>query len=125
VHLVTLSGAVDVAASERTGTAEIDQQRMYAAFAEIQPTSVAEHEGRPGDPARGMRLARGLDAVALVSGARAPLAELSEVAARGTTGVVLLVDPVAATGSSGAGSVQILRGPRSVDLIRLWDRAVA
>jgi uncharacterized protein (DUF58 family) len=124
VHVVTVSGAVDVAVSERAGSAEPDQRRMYAALADVQLSSVAIQHGRPGDRARGMRLARGLDAVAVVSGARAPLEQLSDVASRGSTGVVLLVDPED-TKATTAGSVQILRAPNSTHLARLWDRAVA
>lgn len=123
VHLVTVSGAVDVAVSERAGPAELDQQRMYAALADIQPSLAVRHEGKPGGRARGMRLARGLDAVAVVSGAQAPLTELSEIASRGSSGVVLLVDPED-TAATTAGSVHILRGPHATDLARLWDRAV-
>lgn len=123
VHLVTLSGTVDVEASQRAASAEPDQQRMYAALADLQPSPVDWHEVQPRDRGRGMRLARGLDAVAVVSGSRASLEELSMVAARGSTGVVLLVDPEE-TGATTAGSVQILRASHSTELARLWDRAV-
>ena len=123
VHLVTTSGAVDVQVSERIGAAEVDVQRMYAALAEVQAG-----EDDPNHPARGMRLpARALDSVAVVSGAEARADVLSAIAARGATGVVLLVDhgggdPIAT--ASGAGAVQVLRGPRSIDLARLWDRII-
>lgn len=122
VHLVTISGAVDVATSERPGSAEVEIQRMYAALAEIQPTSAGDHEGRPGDRARGMRLARGLDAVAVISGSLAPLQDLLDVAGRGTSGTVLIVDPASGPTTSATGSVHILRGPHSIELAELWDR---
>lgn len=122
VHLVTTSGTIDVTASGLAGTLQPDHQRLYAALAEIEPTPVAGQEGRPGSHARGMRLARGLDVVAVVSGARAPLSELTKAAARGATGMVLLIDP-GNTGTASLGDVQVLRGPHSAGLARLWDRA--
>ncbi|NNG18032.1 DUF58 domain-containing protein [Naumannella sp. ID2617S] len=123
VHLVTLSGAVDVAVSERIGAAEVDAQRVYAALAEVQPG------GDPSeDPTRGMRLpARALDSVAVVSGAEARVDVLASIAARGATGVVLVLDNSGGeqiSTAAGAGGVRVLRAPRSLDLARLWDRVV-
>ena len=75
---------------------------------------------------RGMRLpARALDSVAVISGSRSRVDLLSAIAARGATGVVLLVDDSGAdeiASASSSGGVRVLRGPRSLDLAKLWDR---
>lgn len=117
MHLLSTSGAIDVPVSERIGAAETDARRIYEALAEIQPSL---------NPPR-MRLPKAaLDSVAVVSGALAPLDELTSHATRGASGAVLIVDnsggrPVS---SGGSGGVTVLRGPRSQDLAALWDRTV-
>ncbi|GAB3715371.1 DUF58 domain-containing protein [Mariniluteicoccus flavus] len=117
VHLLSTSGAVDVVVSERIGAAEVDAQRLYAALAEVQAS-----EGGSGS----MRLPkRALDCVAVVSGSEATLNSLEMSASRGATGVILIVDHTTSVSPPSGGSATILRGPRSIDLTQLWDRAVS
>lgn len=119
LHLVTTSGVIDVPVSERLGAAEVDAQRVYAALAEVQP----------GDADDLLRLpARALDSVAVTSGSQAPVDELSVIAGRGATPVVLVVDTeggesVGSQSGSG-GSVSVLRAADSVRLAQLWDRTI-
>lgn len=117
MHLLTTSGSVDVPVSERIGAHDTDARRVHEALAEVETTLRPDH----------MRLPkRTLDSVAVVSGALAPLDELTGFAARGASGAVLIVDnsgdrPV----SGGAGDgVTVLRGPRSKDVAALWDQVV-
>lgn len=116
VHLLSTTGAVDVVVAARIGAAEVDAQRLYAALAEIDVV----------DGTMGLRLpGRALDCVAVVSGSEAALPELEAIASRGATGVLLLVDHTTSVQQPSRGSATILRGPRSIDLTRLWDRAVS
>ncbi|TQL63336.1 uncharacterized protein (DUF58 family) [Propioniferax innocua] len=119
LHLLTTSGSVDVPVSERLGAAQTDARRVHAALAEVQPSTAPAH----------MRLPkRTLDSVAVISGALAPLPDLTGYAIRGASGAVLIVDssgdaPVSSRAGAGGG-VTVLRGPRSRDLAALWDRTV-
>lgn len=115
-HLLTFSGFADVAVSTRLGAAEADAQQLYAALAEVQVTE---------EPVRGRLPQRALDCVAVVSGSRAEMVELEDIAARGAHPVVLLVDHTTSVQPPSRGAATVLRGPRSIDLTRLWDRAVA
>ncbi|WP_432560007.1 DUF58 domain-containing protein [Granulicoccus sp. GXG6511] len=120
VHLVTMSGVVDESVAE-TVHAGPDRQRVRIALAEVRPST---GDAEVADEAvRGLRLARGLDTVAVISGAEAPVEVFAGIAARGTTGVLLLLHPHPPTAAT-VGAVSILRAPGSVDLTRLWDRAV-
>lgn len=118
VHLVTLSGVVDESVTESVDTGP-DRRGIRLALAEVQPSVVELAE----EAVRGLRLARGLDTVAVISGALAPVEVFTELAARGSTGALLLVGPDHPAVRS-AEAVTILGGPTSVDLARLWDRAV-
>lgn len=120
VHLVTLSGALHARSAHRVD-ADPEAGALYAALAEVTTTAEANLDARA---SHRMRLPRGLDAVAMVSGARASVEALGEVAARGTTGVLLLVDP-GDGGISSLGAIRVLRGAGSADLARLWDRLIA
>lgn len=120
VHLATVSGAIDEAVTDRD---HADRRHLRAALAEVTPTGTHAVEGRSGRAARGVRLARGLDTVAVISGALAPIEVLAGIAGRGTTGALLLVHPGHPT-TTAVNTVTVLRGPRSADLAALWDRAV-
>ncbi|WP_051215485.1 DUF58 domain-containing protein [Granulicoccus phenolivorans] len=115
VHLITVSGVIDVEVNERIGAHDADAGALFAALAEVQA----------GEHADGMRLGRVLDSVAVISGARAPLDSLSLIADRGINSVVLLVDtPAAGAIGRARGGAVVLRGPRSTDLAALWDSVI-
>lgn len=136
VHLVTTSGAIDVESTPRPAAMGSDLRRLDAAVAEVQSTRAPESTDRPSsganaEPApsavrsgRGLRLPRGLDAVAVISGSRGPTGVLGEIAARGSSGVLLLVDDAEAR-TEAMGTVPVLRGAHAIDLTRLWDRVSA
>lgn len=119
VHLVTVSGIVDESATEATNLGP-ERQRIRIALADVQPAGGA---GPTGHGVQTLRLARGLDTVAVVSGALAPVEEFAGLAARGSSGALLLVDPQV-TQVRATGPVAVLRGATSAELARLWDRAV-
>jgi hypothetical protein len=64
------------------------------------------------------------DVLAVVSGAAAEIGPLLVEAARGSVGVVSIVDG-SHTGVEAAGQVTVLRAADSSGLLRLWDAVVA
>ncbi|GAB3624646.1 DUF58 domain-containing protein [Mariniluteicoccus endophyticus] len=115
VHLMSTSGAIDVSVGSRVGAAEVEAQELYAALAEVQPTAEPHHVRPP---------ARALDTVAVISGSEAGLPQLEDWTSRAAMGVLLIVDHTSSMSPPSRGSATVLRGPRSIDLSRLWDRAV-
>lgn len=120
VHLLTVSGAVDLATDGATdGRVDAAGPALLQALAEVQ---LADHGAisAAGIPTRD------LDVVAVVTGAvDGDVADgLLLDAGRASAGVVLRVDPAPRRTTSVAETVTVLHGARADDLLAAWDARV-
>jgi uncharacterized protein (DUF58 family) len=115
LRLLTVCEQLELAEHATTGERG-DAVGLVAGLAEIQARP-CERPPPPLPPAA-------LDVVVVVTGQAADLGPLLSEAGRAAVGVMVIVDPRLARPAVTGGSVTVLRGASSTDLLAAWDRAV-